>query len=262
MKLSISNIAWRSQDDEKMYQVCKDMGFQGIEIAPSRIFGEEPYTKGKEAEEFRNWLKEKYGLNITSLQSIWYGQKGFLFKGDYLRLTDYTFDAVAFAGRLGADNIVFGCPQMRRIFKPEDYQKGNAFFTEVEKCAQKHDTVFSLEANPSVYGTNYMNDTLEAMGVALYVGKKHLKVNLDIGTMVFNEEPVELVEKNIHLIHHVHISEPYLEILKKRQIHKEIFRILKACRYEHYISIEMKCLESIEDVKRIMDYVAQLGQLY
>lgn len=41
-----------------MYQICKDKGYQGIEIAPSHIFGKDPYEKRKEALEYRNELKK------------------------------------------------------------------------------------------------------------------------------------------------------------------------------------------------------------
>ena len=38
MKLSISNIAWDKMLDEQIYDLCRKMGYQSIEIAPSRVF--------------------------------------------------------------------------------------------------------------------------------------------------------------------------------------------------------------------------------
>ncbi len=260
MKLSISNIAWKAEHDREMYQICKDKGYQGIEIAPSRIFGKDPYKKKKEALEYRNELKKIYGLEISSMQSIWYGKQGFLFQGDYDALTDYTYKAIEFADLLGAGNIVFGSPKNRRVFQPQDVQKGMKFFMDISRYAQKYHTVFSIEANPAVYGTNYINHTLEAIDIVKQIGSEYLKVNLDVGTMLCNGEGIKDVEENIELIHHVHVSEPYLKLLKERQLHKEIVTILKGAQYKNYISIEMQCQEQIEDVKRAMDYIGELSK--
>ena len=259
MKLSISNIAWKKEHDKEMYQVCRDMGYHGIEIAPSRIFGKYPYKNMKEAYEYRDELKKLYHLEVSSVQSIWYGKQGFLFKEDYDLFVDYTYQVIRFASQLGAGNIVFGSPEIRRIFQPEDYQKGMKFFVNISRYADKYNTVFSIEANPAVYGTNYINETLEAVDIVKRIGSEHLKVNLDIGTIICNDEGIDRVVENIALIHHVHFSEPYLMLLKERQIHKEIIKILKDAEYKNYISIEMKCQENLEDVKRVMEYVCLLN---
>ena len=192
MKLSISNIAWKKEHDKEMYQVCRDMGYHGIEIAPSRIFGKYPYKNMKEAYEYRDELKKLYHLEVSSVQSIWYGKQGFLFKEDYDLFVDYTYQVIRFASQLGAGNIVFGSPEIRRIFQPEDYQKGMKFFVNISRYAEKYNTVFSIEANPAVYGTNYINETLEAVDIVKRIGSEHLKVNLDIGTIICNDEAKKL----------------------------------------------------------------------
>ena len=54
MKLSISNIGWLSKQDSRVYEMMKKYGFSGLEIAPTRIFPENPYDHLKEAGE---WAK-------------------------------------------------------------------------------------------------------------------------------------------------------------------------------------------------------------
>ena len=63
MKLSISNLAWQKEEDEEMYKICKCMGYDGIEIAPSRIFGENPYQNLDKVDNYRSFLKEKYEIH-------------------------------------------------------------------------------------------------------------------------------------------------------------------------------------------------------
>ena len=74
MKLSISNIGWKKEYDETMYQFLKEEGYDGIEIAPTRIFPVCPYDHLKEAKEFSDYLLQNYSLEISSMQSIWYGK--------------------------------------------------------------------------------------------------------------------------------------------------------------------------------------------
>ena len=79
MKLSISNIAWAVENDSFVYALMKDLGFEGLEIAPTRIFPELPYSKLLEAAEWREKISQEHGLCIPSMQSIWYGRKECLF---------------------------------------------------------------------------------------------------------------------------------------------------------------------------------------
>ena len=74
MKLSISNIAWARENDLVVYEIMKNMGFEGLEIAPTRIFPENPYDKIEEAIRWAKELKAKNGFVIPSMQSIWYGR--------------------------------------------------------------------------------------------------------------------------------------------------------------------------------------------
>ena len=73
MKLSISNIAWSKEHDEAIYSLMKRDNYEGLEIAPTRIFPSLPYEK---KEEVLSWGREiqKQGISVSSMQSIWYGR--------------------------------------------------------------------------------------------------------------------------------------------------------------------------------------------
>ncbi len=49
MKLSISNIAWDSENDKKVYELMKKYSYEGLEIAPTKVFLENPYEKLEKA---------------------------------------------------------------------------------------------------------------------------------------------------------------------------------------------------------------------
>ena len=55
MKLSISNIAWLKEDDNKVYEWMSELGYTGLEVAPTRIFSETPYEKNTQAYDLRSY---------------------------------------------------------------------------------------------------------------------------------------------------------------------------------------------------------------
>ena len=74
MKISASDIGWKSEYDEQMYNLMADKGIQGLEIAPTRIFPEDPYSHREQAAKWARALKADFGLAVSSMQSIWYGR--------------------------------------------------------------------------------------------------------------------------------------------------------------------------------------------
>ena len=45
MKMAISNIAWDPQYNEEVFSMMENYHYVGLEIAPSIIVGEDPYSK-------------------------------------------------------------------------------------------------------------------------------------------------------------------------------------------------------------------------
>lgn len=260
IKLSISNIAWNAEKDQPVYDYMQKAGLSGLEIAPTRLFPEKPYEKKAEAKAYSQRLNEKYSLSICSMQSIWYGQNEKIFGTEEERavLLDYTKQAIVFAEAVGAGNLVFGCPKNRVIGEKDDKVSAVDFFRELGDYAAEHGTVLAMEANPVIYGTNFLNRTQEAIDFIKEVGSKGFKLNLDYGTIIYNEESIEDLVSYIHLINHVHISEPNLKLIEQRDGHKALMQMLKDAGYDRYVSIEMGKRDDIKDVYRTIDYLTTL----
>lgn len=260
MKLSVSNIAWKEQDDQKAYGLMEKYGFEGLEIAPTRIFSENPYQKIGEAKNWSEALNKDYGFIIPSMQSIWYGRQERLFGSAEERWTllDYTKKAIEFAEAIGCRNLVFGCPANRRIPEGVDPKTAVYFFREIGKYAALHHTIVGIEANPAIYNTNYMNDTATVFDLIEEVDSEGFRLNLDVGTMLQNRECVTELRDKVRLINHVHISEPGLRPIKKRKLHSELKRVLSDEKYQGFISIEMSKIDSIYLLEEKMQYVRKL----
>ena len=259
MKLSVSNIGWNKEEDDKILNILKEKKFDAIEIAPTVLINENPYDKLEEAKEIVQGIKDNYNLKISSMQSIWYGKQGNIFnKEDAKMFIEYTKKAIKFANKIECKNLVFGCPKNR--IKPDKVKKDDIiyFFKELGEYAIANNTVVAIEPNPIIYGTNFINFTEEAFKFAKKVGSEGIKVNVDFGTIIQNNENLEEIANNIKLVNHIHISEPNLEKIKKREKHKELFKILKENNYKNYISIEMKKTGNIEELIETIEYVKEI----
>lgn len=259
MKLAISNIGWTALNDIEMYQYIRSEGYSGIEIAPTRVFPVNPYENLQAAQKWADDLCLHYGLNIPSMQSIWYGRMEKIFGSEQERkaLTDYTRQAIDFAAAIGCRNIVFGCPKNRVLDDRSAWQIGVDFFRDLAVYAAKHDVAIGMEANPDIYGTNYINTTNEALDLLAEVDMPAFKLNLDLGTMIQNEEKPAILRGQVQHISHVHISEPYLRPIEKRTLHRKIADILREENYQGAVSIEMGKVEDLTVLKKVMTYVKE-----
>lgn len=262
MKLAISNIAWNESEDEVVYSMLKNYGINGLEVAPTRLIATEPYQNKERAAYIISQLHQQYGFVIPSMQSILFGRNERLFGSAKERgaLTDYLCHAVDFASAIGCGNLVFGAPRNRNYQPGEDLMVVEDFFREIAEYALKKGTVLSMEANPTIYGTNYINATHEAVDLVKRINHPGFMINFDLGTVIQNQEDILSLREAVVVVNHVHISEPYLAPVIPRLIHKQTMDLLRESGYTGYVSIEMKRDENdaIGNVERAIDYVMNL----
>jgi sugar phosphate isomerase/epimerase len=260
MKLAISNIGWEKECDEQVYGLMKKYGCSGVEIAPTRIFPEKPYERISEASQWADDLKNKHRFTVPSIQSIWFGRKEMLFgsQEEYKSLFDYTKKAIDFAGAVKSGNLVFGCLKNRNVPVGADERIAVAFFKNLGDYAASRGTVIGMEANPAIYNTNYINDTLSALELINEVGSDGFKLNLDVGTMIYNDEPADILKGNVSLINHVHISEPLLKPIEKRNLHRLLKDVLENEGYSGFVSVEV----GKSEVGEIEEYLAYVKEIF
>ena len=115
-----------------------------------------------------------------------------------------------------------------------------------------------LEANPPIYDTNTMNSTADVIAVIEEVGPvKGLGINLDVGAAIEMGEDMRTIERAVPFVRHVHISEPHLAPICRREIHGELADLLKECGYEGFVSLEMGVVDPMTFLE-CLDYVAEV----
>ena len=262
LRYSISNIAWDKEHDAEMYTFLKENGIQGLEMAPTRLF-DDPYDNLERSHLYARMLKNRYSLEVSSMQSIWYRVSESIFGSQQERekLLRYTRKAILFAESMGIGNMVFGCPKNRRI--PEGMSEKEAeeiavgFFRRLGDFAAEHNTVLAMEANPVIYGTNFLNGTRETCEFVKKVGSSGLKVNIDMRTMIYNKENPHLVKTYKTLVNHIHISFPNLLPIEECEEYRTLKKVLGKIDYTGYISVEMKNSGDIQKAKDAILFVKE-----
>ena len=260
MRLCISNIAWGVDHDDEMYQICQNMGYSGIEIAPTRIFPENPYEHIREAKIWASGLNEEYDIDVISIQSFWYGRKEHIFGGEKERqqLIEYSKKAFCFAKAVGAGIVVFGCPKNRDGFTKDmvyNCKVAMDFFGKLAEIASECQVTVALEPNPDIYGTDFLNTLDQTVRFIENIGLQSLRLNLDFGAMIYNNENFTLLRGKENLIAHVHISEPGLLRIKEREGHAQLSDFLNGFEYKKAVSVEMGRQENTDVVYQTMKYV-------
>lgn len=258
-KLAASNIAWGPESQDRVLSRMSELGFEGIEIAPTKIVPNHPYVHITEAQDALDRIHDEHGLSICSMQSIWYGRDESLFQAaERERLLEYTEKAMEYAHAIGCVNLVFGCPRNRNV--PDGKQEADAdgFFEACSAMAEKNGVIFALEANPRIYGTNFLNSTADVDAylnrLAYPVG---LGINLDLGAIIENGEGVEVIEQCLSHVSHIHISEPGLKPVQVRPEHRVLRDILEKEGYEGYVSLEMGQCDDDEVLLDSLQYLAE-----
>ena len=115
------------------------------------------------------------------------------------------------------------------------------FFRRLGEAAKDAGVVVCLEPNPAIYGCNFMVGTDEAAAVVSAVDHPAIRLQLDVGALAVNGEPVaETIARHASLIAHVHASEPHLVTLGDGGApHDQAGAALRTLRPDLVVTIEM-----------------------
>ena len=265
MELLISNLAWNFNENKKISRILKKNKIKNLEFAPSLLLKNNFDNKNLIITK-KFWCDE--GIKLYSMQSILYGVKNcFIFgnKKQKLNFIKEVFEKIDLAKKLGVKVIIFGSPVNKKIFKKKKAELDKIFIDILKKIAayaNKKRIYFCLEANPKIYKSEYLNYTNEALDMVKTINNKYLMVNLDLGTMIQNNESIgSLINQNIRYIKHVQISVPYLSnVLKYKNKIKELIKSLKVNKYKNNISIEMTRPKksSHQTIQKVIIYIKNL----
>ena len=248
MKIAISNIAWSPHNRIKIYSFLKKNNIKNIEIAPKLfLYNEKNYLQPnkKTLIPICNEIKN-FNLKIVSMQSLLYGAKNCeLFTSTQKRQNFYNQlkKIIKLAGILKIPNLVFGSPKNRIIPKNISKIKAIKVFRKLGDYALKNNTKISIESNPQIYGTNFLNNIYETYNFVKKVNHNSIRIILDTGELLVNKNFKNIgniVKLTKEFIYHVHISQPNLKPINNNKMIVSVLKELKKVNYKRYVSIEIK----------------------
>ena len=263
MKLSISNIAWEPNEDKDVFELIKKYGFEGIELAPPKLFKDCSNVSDKEIEDYLEYMKP-YNFKFPAMQSLLFGKPELkIFDGSRNDTLEYLKKIIDLAQKLDVKVLVFGSPKNRFIGdmpKDEAYKVAIDFFKELGEYAYSKERYFCIEPNAKEYGCDFITNTDDAIELVKDVNSKGFRLHVDSAVIAMNNEDIkESLEKALPYTEHFHISEPFLELItNNRTNHEEFFKILKELKYNKWVSIEMKnnVMDSnIDAVKNSLEFI-------
>ena len=246
MRLSISNIAWDSEEDAAVARLLQKYAVDAIDIAPAKYFKTPRETKDTDILRVKNWWADQ-GIEITGMQSLLFGTQGLNVFGDNAikdEMLDHLQAICNIANGLQATRLVFGSPKNRdRNGLDDDEVKKQAteFFYRLGEIAEKNGVVICLEPNPPRYGANFMTNSADTAAIVRLVNHNAIGMQFDTGALQINgEDPEAVLKQNSDIIKHIHASEPDLVPLgdggvDHRRVHDALIRYLP----DHVVTIEM-----------------------
>lgn len=217
-QLSISNIAWNVKDDLKLAQILNKHDVKYIDLAPSKYFKdfkEATITEIMQVKDF--WGKQ--GISIYGMQSLMFGTKDLNLFGDNLVqsvMLDHLSSVCRIGELLDARYLVFGSPKNRDCSVVEDDKREDIaldFFYRLGEIAKHYNVTICLEPNPTLYGANFLTTTQDTYDFVSKLNHPNIRMQLDTGTMLVNNEVASVIEHVKDMIGHVHLSQNHLTVL-------------------------------------------------
>jgi D-psicose/D-tagatose/L-ribulose 3-epimerase len=246
VRFAVSNIAWPREQDEAVAAVLNEHGVAGIEAAPTKLWPHPLQASDSDIDTVRRFWADR-GIAIVAAQALLFGKPDLtIFESATTRAAtlEYLGGIVRVCAKLGASALVFGSPKNRRVGSlPTDEAMRIAveFFTRLGEASAKANTCIVMEANPPVYGADFVTCAAEAIELVERVNHPGFRLHLDTGCMTLAGDPIaETFARGSRWMKHFHVSEPNLDPPgTSGQVDHATFA--KALRdYTGWISLEMR----------------------
>lgn len=248
MKYAVSNIALRAYDHNAELHDVAQMGVEGLEVAPSRVWQDDWLgLSAGQVEDYRGSV-ESAGLEVVGLHSLFFihPELGLFKSHDVARQTmEFMVHLSKLCRDLGGRTLIYGGGRNRGPMPADQANEtAVAFMGELCHLTQDHGTVFCFEPlGPN--DSDYINSVFDALGLVQQVNHPGLRVQIDAKALVDNDEldPAPFEAAAAHLVH-VHANEPGLGVLGTSGAvdHGAIGKYLKAIGYQGYVSVEQRML--------------------
>jgi sugar phosphate isomerase/epimerase len=236
--LCVSNICTTIISQLQFSQILKVLGFKNVEVAPTKLVSWEKINL-LDLSVYKN-----NGLNVCSFQSITFNLNDLnIFNQNNPLLLNHIKNIIDIAVKNNVKILVFGCPKNRRILYDDIDNKIIAvnFLKKLGKYCEDKNITICIEPNSKKYGCNFINTIDEALELISEVNSNNIKLMIDLGNIIMENDDITKVILLKEKIHHIHISQEYLDNFRTPHISNSIFSyyIHTLLFYDKIITLEM-----------------------
>ena len=217
MRIALCNEVIASLPFERQCVMAKELGYDGLEIAPMTL-SDAPHTlsAARRAEIRRSAANA--GIAITGLHYLLRAPAGLSITSPDTAIRARTLDVMrrlcGLAADLGAGIIVHGSPDQRQLAPGEEAEgrkRGAECFAAVAPAAEAAGVIYCIEPL-SRDQTQFVNSVAEAAEIVLAIGSPAMRTMIDCSSAGRSEtEPIpDLLRQWLPtgLIAHVHFNDP------------------------------------------------------
>jgi len=247
MKVGICNEIFENWKIEKVFDFIKEIGYEGIEIAP--------FTLGNSVDEIEEnlinkirVLSEKLGIKIIGTHWLLAKPEGLSVsskdKNIREKTTNYLSKLVNFTSKIGGEIMVFGSPKQRNIEKNQTYEEVKKNFIECIlpplEIAKEKGVYICIEPLAKSE-TNFINTAKQAIEIIEEINHPNLKLHLDVKAMCDEGKPIpEIISQSGKYLKHFHVNDRNLLGPGFGNVdHKPIIEALKKIKYNGWLSVEV-----------------------
>ncbi|PIU62970.1 MAG: hypothetical protein COS84_10060 [Armatimonadetes bacterium CG07_land_8_20_14_0_80_40_9] len=247
VKFSICNELFEDWKLEEIFRKVKEIGYQGIELAPFTLADTVKEISKEKRREIKG-LAEDFELEIVGLHWLLVKPEGLHISHPEKKIRektrDYLKQLIELCADLGGKVLVFGSPNQRSVLKGVTYQRAwewtKEVFLDCLDLSSQSEVTLCMEPLYRA-STNFINTAKEAMKFIKEINHPNLRLILDVYSMSDEEMPPgKIIRSARELLFHFHANDD-----NKRgpgfgkANYKKIFSALKEIDYKGYLSVEV-----------------------
>lgn len=240
MKLSLSNLAWDNQDNDKMLSILKNNNVN-VEGVLTKI-GDWDELTNDVLSEYKKKL-DFYNIKMESIQSIFYNIKCEGITDEKI-VYSHIKRLIEICKILDINIMVFGSPTMRNGMIDDSL---SLIFKKIDDLLSDTKITLVIEPNSKIYGGNYFHNLDEIVDFIEKNKLTNVKTMIDTHNLKLEGyNPIIELEKYYNYISHIHISEINLSPITNPESHIIFSTELKKIGYNKIITYEVLKCDNIE----------------
>jgi D-psicose/D-tagatose/L-ribulose 3-epimerase len=247
MKFAACNEFFEGWPPERVFDYCKAIGYDGVEIAPFTLADAVEQVSARRREEIRKAASDA-GIEIVGLHWLLVKPEGLYINHPDAairrRTQDYMKALIHFCGDLGATVMIHGSPKQRTALEgwnlDEVWKRTVETFSACMDTAKERGVTYCIEPL-SASNTNFINSVADALRLVRAVNHPNFETMVDCCSGSTEDKPLpDLFRQACPHMRHVHVNDPNGRGPDFGDLKfGPILRALRDLNYDRYVSLEV-----------------------